>query len=127
MAWALGDEEKILEIVDLPVTAANMVLISGCMDDLEAISPASRTAVQNLLVSYGQARDAHTAQNMSGSGRTMVKADVVEWEVDKGANYSYSPRTEMARITDEILRYFGSCLGISNSTAWSGVTEVVRS
>jgi hypothetical protein len=127
MAWTSGDEEKILEIVGLPVTAANLVLVSGCMDDLEGISPASKTAVRSLLVSYEQARDAHAAQNMDGSGRTMVKADVLEWEVDKGAGYSYSPRTEMARITGEILRYFGGCLGIGTTSAWSGVTELIRS
>ena len=127
MAWTSGDAERILKIVGIAVTQFNLDLVSSCMDTLEGVSAAAKADVEGLLDDYDAALAAHSAQNLSGVGRTLVQADVLKWEVDKGANYSYSPMAEMTRIQNEIMRYFADCLGLSVEESGNGSTSLYRS
>lgn len=127
MAWVAGEAEAILKILGLPVSSFNLSQIQRCMDELEAISPTAQSWVQAILPDYAAAEAALSALNTSGTGKTLVKADVLEWEVDQGGDYKYSPMTEMQRLRDEIMRYFGDCMGISAAAGYSGTTQLIRS
>jgi hypothetical protein len=127
MAWTSGDAERILGIVGLAVTQFNLELVQSCMDTLEGVSLIAKADVQSLLNEYDVALAAHSAQNLAGAGRTLVQADVLKWEADKGGNYSYSPMAEVNRIVTEIMRYFGDCLGLEAQQAFDGSTALYRS
>ena len=127
MAWETGDAEAILKVVGLPVTAFNLSQILSCMDELESVSVVAVGWVQTLLADYAAAEDLLSNLNLSGTGKTLTKADVLEWEPDKGGSYAFSPLTEMQRIAAEITRYFGDCLGIETSNGFYGSTPLIRS
>ena len=127
MAWANGDAEKILRILGLGVSETNLDQIDACMDRLAIVSPLSQAAVQALLTSFAAAEAALVTLNTTGTGKTLIQADVLKWEVDKGNGYTYSPVTEMQRLTGEMARYFGSCMGIEADTGFSGTTSLIRS
>jgi hypothetical protein len=127
MAWTAGDAERILKVVGLAVTQFNIDLVSSCMDTLEGVSAAAKTDVENLLDDFDVALAAHSAQNLAGVGRTLVQADVLKWEADKGGNYSYSPMAEVTRIYSELMRYFGDCLGLEPNEGGNASTTLYRS
>jgi hypothetical protein len=127
MAWNVGEAESILKILGLSVTAANLTQVDSCMDELSLLSPASEAAVQALLADYEAAEQSLATLNTTGTGKTLIQADVLKWEVDKGSGYTYSPVTEMQRLAGEILRYFGPCMGIEPQTGYFGTASLIRS
>lgn len=127
MAWQTGEAEAILKVLNLTVSSFNLSQILRCMDELEAISPTAQSWVQALLIDYAAALDLASNLNLAGTGKTLVKADVLEWEADKGGSYAFSPVTEMQRIADEMLRYFGPCMGIEAASGYYGSTPLIRS
>lgn len=127
MAWQTGEAEAILKVLNLTVSSFNLSQINRCMAELESISPTAQGWVQALLVDYAAALDLASNLNLAGTGKTLVKADVLEWEVDQGGGYAFSPVTEMQRIADEMLRYFGPCMGIEPAGGNYGTTPLIRS
>lgn len=127
MAWVPGEAEAILKVLNLTVSAYNLSQINRCMDELAAISPPAQGWVQALLIDYAAALEAASNLNMAGTGKTLVKADVLEWEPDQGGAYTFSPVTEMRRIADEMVRYFGPCMGIEPASGFYGATPLIRS
>ena len=81
--------------------------------------------VQGLIAEYNAAEDRQSELNMAGEGKTLVKADVLEWEKDTNGDASYSPQKEMARIRMQMDRYFSPCLG--NLSAFGYTTALIRS
>lgn len=127
MAWVAGDAEAILGVMGLAITEFNLTQINSCMDQLEALSPISVAAVQSILTQYEAAEDLLAELNTTGTGKTLIQADVLKWEVDKGGGYTFSPATEMQRLAAEIGRYFADCMGIEPAKAYFGVTSLIRS
>lgn len=127
MAWVAGNAEAILGVMGLAITEFNLTQVNSCMDQLETLSPTSVTAVQSILTQYTAAETLLAELNTTGTGKTLVQADVLKWEVDKGGGYTFSPATEMQRLANEISRYFSDCMGIEAANPYFGVTSLIRS
>jgi hypothetical protein len=127
MAWVAGNAEAILKVTGLAITEFNLSQVNSCMDQLEALSPTSVAAVQSILGQYTAAEVLLADLNTTGTGKTLIQADVLKWEVDKGGGYVFSPSTEMQRLAAEIGRYFNDCMGIGASSAYYGATSLIRS
>ncbi len=106
--WINGDEVRVLIASGLLISVYHKEQIIVCMNQLAEISPALVGPIQDLLDQFETAQANMTALNSSGSGKTLIKADVLEWEAGQpGSNYS--PEREIGRIQGLLYQYFGSC------------------
>ena len=75
-----------------------------------------------LLDEYEAAKLAESNQNLADTeGKTLVKADVLEWERN-GAGQPSGAQQEMARTRMEIAKYFAfcSCMGSAGGGGLGG-------
>ena len=110
--WVAGDDLRIISALLLPFGSYTLKCIQDCANQLEDMSPEAVLKVRTLLDEYEAAKTAESAQNLGDTeGKTLVKADVLEWEKDKGS--MSGAQQEMSRAQQEIGRYFAfcSCLG----------------
>lgn len=106
--WTNGDEIRVLIASGLLVSAYHKEQIIVCMNQLAEISPTLVGPIQDLLDQFDEAQTNMTTLNAAASGKTLIKADVLEWETGQpGTNYS--PEREVARIQGLLYQYFGSC------------------
>lgn len=106
--WTNGDEIRVLIASGLLVSVYHKEQIIVCMNQLAEISPTLVGPIQDLLDQFDEAQTNMTTLNASASGKTLIKADVLEWETGQpGTNYS--PEREVARIQGLLYQYFGSC------------------
>ena len=111
--WSAGDDLRVIECLLLPFGTYTLDCTQNCMNQLEDMSSAAATNVLGLLTEYETAKAAESASNIADTeGKTLVKADVLEWEVS-GQGTPSGPQQEMARIRMEVANYFAfcSCLG----------------
>ena len=81
--WQTGDDLRIITALSLPFGSFTLKCIQDCCGQLEAMSPEAVLEVRTLLDEYEAAKTAESSQNLADSeGKTLVKADVLEWEVD---------------------------------------------
>lgn len=122
--WSNGDEMRVLIASGLLISVYHKEQIIVCMNQLAEISPTLVGPVQDLLDQFDEAQANMTTLNADGSGKTLIKADVLEWETGQpGA--SYSPEREIARIQGLLYQYFGSCPLYSGG--FSGYMNLIRS
>ena len=121
LGWVAGDVERVLLALEIgisPYTISEMTV--GC-NELGGIAS---TQVSNVRVLLGEWDSALADQKAVGgkdeAGKTLVKADVLEWEVD-GSRYDGILR-EKSRIYNELRKIFsfvsivgvgGGSLGVS--------------
>lgn len=106
--WINGDEVRVLIASGLLISTYHKEQIIVCMNQLAEISPTLVGPVQDLLDEFEEAQAKMSTLNADSSGKTLIKADVLEWETGQpGANYS--PEREIARIQGLLYQYFGSC------------------
>jgi len=125
--WVAGDELRIIEALSLPFGSYTLDCVSNCCNQLEDMSAQAVLNVRELLTEYEAAKAAQTTQDLGDAeGKTLVKADVLEWEVDKGQ--ASGPQKEMMRTKGEIAQYFAfcSCLG-GYMGGYNGGTPLIRS
>lgn len=79
-----------------------------CMNELGVLSQGAVSEVLDLLDQFEAAQSNMSGLNASGNGKTLIKADVLEWEA-ANAGQTYSPEREIARIRGLLYQYFGSC------------------
>ena len=112
--YSIGDELKVLSALELPFSQYSEACITGCMNDLEKFHPGAAGELVKLLAEFETAKKAESSNNMaqSGGGKTLVKADVLEWEIDH-SQVGGGPQKEVKRIRKEIALYMSgcSCLG----------------
>ena len=126
--WVAGDDLKVIEVLGLPFGEYTLTCAQNCMNQLEDMSPDSVLLVKALLDQYGTAKSAQISSNLADTeGKTLVKADVLEWERN-GASELSGPQQEMLRCRDEVARYFAfcSCMGSLGGGAY-GQTALIRS
>jgi len=112
-SWVAGDELRIIEALGVPFGSFTLECVSNCANQLEAMSVQAVLNVRVALDEYEAAKAAESTQNLSDTeGKTLVKADVLEWEKDVAGAPSGAQK-EMMRAKDEIAQYFAfcSCLG----------------
>lgn len=127
MGWSIGDEVRVLIASGLLISVYHRDQIIVCMNELGSISPTLVGPIQDLLDQFEEAQANLNELNGSSSGKTLIKADVLEWEAAP-AGSSYSPEREISRIRGLLYQYFGSCpLYIGGSNAYGSITPLMRS
>lgn len=111
--WQAGDDLRIVEALGVPFGSFTLTCIQNCCGQLEDMSPQAVLNVRTLLDEYEAAKTAESTQNLSDTeGKTLVRADVLEWATDPAGTPS-GAAVEMQRAQAEIAQYFAfcSCLG----------------
>lgn len=125
--WVAGDELRVIEALKLPFGDYTLTCTENCCNQLEDLSPQAVLNVRTLLDEYETAQAAQIIQDNSlTEPKTLVKADVLEWEVNNGQ--MSGTQREMARAQDELGRYFAfcSCMGGLQGGSSQG-TSLIRS
>lgn len=126
--WVAGDDLRIIEALGLPFGSYTLECTQNCANQLEGMSPQAVLNVREALDEYEAAKTAESTQNLADTeGKTLVKADVLEWEVN-GAGLPSGAQQEMSRAKTEIAQYFAfcSCMGGLQGGGHSG-TSLIRS
>jgi len=107
--WVAGDDLRIIEALKVPFGDYSLTCIGNCGNQLEEMSPQAVLNVRAQLDAYEAAKTAESTQNLSDTeGKTLVKADVLEWEPDAAGQVSGATK-EMTRAQEEIAQYFAFC------------------
>jgi hypothetical protein len=106
--WSAGDDYKVIKAMGLPFGSFVQTCVIGCMNQLQGMSVQAQQDVLDLLADYDAADAAQSQQNLSNTeGKTLTKADVLEWEVTGGG--MTGPQSEKLRIQDELGKIFSFC------------------
>lgn len=127
--WVAGDDLRVIEALGLPFGTYTIECTQNCMNQLEGMSPDAVLRVRTLLDEYEAAKTAESTQNLSDTeGKTLVKADVLEWERN-GAGQMSGAQQEMIRAKNDLAQYFAfcSCMGGLQSGGTYGMTSLIRS
>jgi hypothetical protein len=122
--WVSGDEMRVLIASGLLVSGYHKEQMIVCMNEVATLSPTLVGPIQDLLDQFEEAQTNMTSLNASGNGKTLIKADVLEWEASQ-LGMSYSPEREISRIQGLLYQYFGSCPLFGNG--FSTYTKLIRS
>lgn len=110
--WSAGDDYKVIKALGLSFGTYTQDCTITCMNELQGMSTTAQQDVLDLLVEYDAADTAQSAQNLSNSeGKTLVKADVLEWQVTGGG--MTGPQSEKLRVQDELRKIFSFCSCLS--------------
>ena len=107
LGWVAGDVERILLALEIgisPYTISEMTV--GC-NELGSIASTQVSNVRTLLSEWDSAlADQKTVGGKDEAGKTLVKADVLEWEVEKGGSRYDGILKEKSRIYNELRKIF---------------------
>jgi hypothetical protein len=123
--WSNGDPVRVLISSGLAVSPYSVQQVTACMNQLAALSSDSVNAVLDLLDQYEDANNKLVELNNGADGKTLTKADVLEWTINP-VGVGYSPEREVARIRGLIFQYFGFCPLMVGGGGYSG-TALIRS
>ena len=125
-AYTLGDDYKVIKILGLPFGDFTLDCISNCMNELEIISYTAAADLVGLINSYETADTAKETADLAQTDgqKVLVKADVLEWEVQGGHGAS-GVNTQMMKYREQIANLFAfcSCLGGYLQQAGYGTTQ----
>ena len=109
LGWVAGDVERILVAVGIGVSEYTINEMTVCCNELGGMSSTLVATVRGLLSDYDTAVTAEKTLNTGDDGgRTLVKADVLEWETSKGGKYE-AIVTEKRRNVGDLLTIFSFC------------------
>ena len=118
--WDAGDDLRVIEALMLPFGTYTLECTQNCMNQLEDMSPEAVLRVRALLDEYEAAKLAEKESNLADTeGKTLVKADVLEWEAT-GKGQASGSQQEMMRAQYEIAQYFAFCTCLGSSLPGSG-------
>jgi hypothetical protein len=107
--WVAGDVERILLALEIRLGRYSIHEMTVCCNELGDMSPSQVSKVRTLLDEWeralGQQKNAGDEEN---AGKVLVKADVLEWEVDNGGKYE-AIVGEKTRVRHELEKIFGFC------------------
>jgi hypothetical protein len=124
--WVDTDPSSILIALGIGVTRYGITQIITCMNDLCDFAPQVIGSVQDLLDQYTSAQEKMVELNSGSDGKTLIKADVLEWEA-AAPGASYSPEREMTRVREQLMLFFAACPICGGEGYINGVTSLVRS
>ena len=109
-AWDIKDDLLVMEVLELPFSNYTKECLGDCMNAIEQIDYNAVGLIKGLLTEFKTAQSAESSNNMaqSGGGKTLVKADVLEWEIDH-SQVGGGPQKEVKRIRREVALYFSGC------------------
>ena len=106
--WVAGDDLLVIEALKLPFGQYTLDCVQRCMNQLEVIDVSSSLKVKALLTDYATARSAQEAANLADTeGKTLVKADVLEWERNGGEMDGL--QSEIMSIQRDLANWFAFC------------------
>ena len=121
-SWSAGDEYRVLDALGLSASEYMVAGLRGCMNAME---DALVVRVLDDLDRYDAAKTAQrTADLANPDGRTLVKADVLEWQASHSGSVGTS--RELTDAVAAIRRSFGSCAYVPQDTL-AGQTLLLRS
>ena len=125
--YTAGDDIRTIDALGLPFGEYVLTCVQNSLNQLEDMSSTAATNLLDELTAYETAESAQTTQDLADvEGKTLVKADVLEWQVKAGQ--PSGPQAEMLRAQQQIKDYlaFSTCLGgFMNSSSVS--TTLIRS
>jgi|TARA_Y100000033_G_scaffold32013_1_gene30627 hypothetical protein len=121
LGWVAGDVERILLALEIGISSYTISEMTIGCNELGGIASTQVSNVRSLLGEWDSAlADQKAVGAKDEAGKTLVKADVLEWEVD-GSRYDGILR-EKSRIYNELNKIFsfvsivnigGGTLGVS--------------
>lgn len=117
LGWVAGDVERILLALEVGISSYTIhEMTIGC-NELGGIASTQVSNVRSLLGEWDNAlADQKAVGGKDEAGKTLVKADVLEWEVN-GSRYDGILK-EKSRIYNELRKIFSfvSIVGVSGGT-----------
>lgn len=124
--WVAGDVERILLAVGIGVGNYTIDQMTVCCNELGEMSPTLVSKVRSLLSDYDTAITAQKDASVDADGgKTLIKADVLEWKPDAGGRYE-AVLKEKLRISDDLVKIFAFCPIIYPLSGRNG-TSLIRS
>ena len=124
LGWVAGDVERILLALEIGVSEYTINELTVCANRLGEISSTLVNRVRELLTEYDEAIDLQKGLGVDAdAGKVLVKADVLEWEVDKGGRYE-AVQKEKGRIYNELVKIFSYCPILTHGVANNGVSLI---
>jgi|TARA_B100000035_G_C20817559_1_gene472786 hypothetical protein len=117
LGWVAGDVERILLALEIGISSYTISEMTVGCNELGGIASTQVSNVRSLLGEWDNAlADQKAVGAKDEAGKTLVKADVLEWEVD-GSRYDGILR-EKSRIYNELRKIFSfvSIVGVSGGT-----------
>ena len=107
--WVAGDDLRVIEALGAPFGSYTLECVQNCCNQLEDMSSQAVINVRAALDEYEAAKAAESTANLADTeGKTLIKADVLEWQAD-GADMPSGAQKEMGRAKAEIAQYFAFC------------------
>lgn len=123
-----GDAYRVIMVLDVPFGTYTLSCVSGCLNELETMSPIAAADLVALLDAYDVANATETEANLeqAGGGKVLVKADVLEWEVVNGG--ASGAAQEKGKIRSDIAQIMSFCVCLAGYvTNYAGGTSLIRS
>ena len=117
LGWVAGDVERILLALEIGISSYTIHEMTVGCNELGGIASTQVSNVRVLLSEWDSAlADQKAVGGKDEAGKTLVKADVLEWEVD-GSRYDGILR-EKSRIYNELRKIFSfvSIVGVGGGT-----------
>ena len=117
LGWVAGDVERILLALEIGISSYTISEMTVGCNELGGIASTQVSNVRSLLGEWDNAlADQKAVGAKDEAGKTLVKADVLEWEVD-GSRYDGILR-EKSRIYNELRKIFSfvSIVGVGGGT-----------
>jgi len=109
LGWVVGDVERILVAVGVGVSQYTINEVTVCCNELGGMSTTLVSTVRGLLSDYDSAVTVEKTVNVSDNGgKTLIKADVLEWEAEKGGR-TEAISTEKRRNVNDLVNIFAFC------------------
>ena len=121
LGWVAGDVERVLLALEIGISSYTIHEMTVGCNELGSIASTQVSNVRGLLSEWDDAlADQKAVGDKDEAGKTLVKADVLEWEVN-GSRYDGILK-EKSRIYNELRKIFsfvsivevgGGSLGVS--------------
>lgn len=117
LGWVAGDVERILLALEIGISSYTIHEMTVGCNELGGIASTQVSNVRGLLGEWDSAlADQKAVGAKDEAGKTLIKADVLEWEV-KGSRYDGILK-EKSRIYNELRKIFSfvSIVGVGGGT-----------
>ena len=125
--WSGSDPVDLLIAAGIGASQYEIMQVTMCMNYICVYAPGMVTQIKDLIDAFQTAQEKMTELNSASNGKTLIKADVLEWEADKSVGTGYSPEREITRIRGLLRQYMSGCTIICGNGYNSGSTPLVRS
>ena len=119
LGWVAGDVERVLLALEIGLSEYTIHEMTVGCNELGRIASTQVSRVRVLLGEWDEAMlDQKAVGDKDEAGKTLVKADVLEWEVESGGSRYNGIMREKGRIYNELKKIFGfvSIVGVSGGS-----------